>query len=122
MPTKSLTIREDSDVIIVDVNSDLGSYEAAELRRGLQELIGQEAHKIIVNLNGVQHINSTAVGALVGVAKRLRQKSGDLKVFGTADHIKRTFDLIVPPGCLNFMNRRPARSLALNKASVNLQI
>jgi anti-sigma B factor antagonist len=94
MPTKSLTIREDSDVIIVDVNSDLGSYEAAELRRGLQELIGQEAEKIIVNLNGVQHINSTAVGALVGIAKRLRQKSGDLKVFGTADHIKRTFDLI----------------------------
>ena len=45
MPTKSLTIREDSDVIIVDVNSDLGSYEAAELRRGLQELIGQEAEK-----------------------------------------------------------------------------
>jgi anti-sigma B factor antagonist len=94
MSNESMSIRESSDVKIVDVNEDLGSYEAADLRKALEELVSQKAQKIVVNLSGVQHINSTAVGALVGIAKRLRQKNGDLKVYGLADNIKRTFDLI----------------------------
>ena len=94
MSNESMSIRESSDVKIVDVNEDLGSYEAADLRKALEELVSQKAQKIVVNLSGVQHINSTAVGALVGIAKRLRQKDGDLKVYGLADNIKRTFDLI----------------------------
>jgi anti-sigma B factor antagonist len=48
----------------------------------------------VVNLSKVRHINSTAIGALVGAAKKLRQKKGDLKVFGLADNIKRTFNLV----------------------------
>ena len=94
MSDESITTRDNSDVKIVDVNEDLGSYEAADLRKALEELVSQKVQKIVVNLSHVQHINSTAVGALVGVAKRLRQRKGDLKVYGLAENIKRTFDLI----------------------------
>jgi anti-sigma B factor antagonist len=95
MATKeSMTVRESADVKIVDINEDLGSYVASDLRNTLEDLVSQKAEKVVVNLSSVQHINSTAVGALVGVAKRLRQKNGDLKVYGLADNIKRTFDLI----------------------------
>ena len=87
-------LRESGDVKIVDINEDLGSYVASDLRNTLEELVSQRAQHIVVNLSSVQHINSTAVGALVGVAKRLRQKNGDLKVYGLGDNIKRTFDLI----------------------------
>ncbi len=91
---ETMTLRESGDVKIVDINEDLGSYAASDLRNTLEELVSQRAQQIVVNLSSVQHINSTAVGALVGVAKRLRQKNGDLKVYGLADNIKRTFDLI----------------------------
>ena len=47
-----------------------------------------------MNLSQVQHINSVAIGTLAGTAKQLRLKDGDLKVFGLADNIRRTFDLI----------------------------
>lgn len=94
MAKESMTIREESDVTIVDVNEDLGSYAASDLRETLEELVGKKTQKIVVNLGNVQHINSTAVGALVGVAKRIRQKGGDVKVYALADNLKRTFDLI----------------------------
>ena len=93
-----MTIREGEEIFapvkIVDVNTDLGRYQADDLRETLDELVSQKAEKIIVNLSGVQHINSTAVGTLVSIVKQLRQKNGDLKVYGLGDNVKRVFDLI----------------------------
>ena len=94
MATASLTTRESGNVKIVEVNEDLGSYAAADLRKMLDELVSGKVVNIIVNLSKVQHVNSTAIGALVGAAKKLRQKSGDLKVYGLAENIKRTFNLV----------------------------
>ena len=94
MANESMTIRDSADAKIIDVNEDLGSYAAADLRKAIDELIDASARKLIVNLSQVQHINSTAIGAMVGAAKRLRQYDGDLKVYGLADNLKRTFDLV----------------------------
>lgn len=88
-----MTVRENSDVTVIEVQDDLGSYVASDLRENLEDLLGSKTQKIIVNLGSVQHINSTGVGAIVGAAKRIRQRGGDVKVCGLADNIKRTFDL-----------------------------
>ena len=87
-------IRQNADVKIIDVNNYLGSYAAADLRETLAALVNQDVQKIIVNLSQVEHINSAAIGALVGTAKQLRLKDGDVKIYGLADNIRRTFDLI----------------------------
>lgn len=50
--------------------------------------------KIVVNLSQVQSINSTSIGTLTALAKRLQGQDGDLKIYGLADNIKRAFDLI----------------------------
>ena len=94
MANGSMTTRESADVRIIDVNEDLGSYAAADLRKTIDTLIDGASQKIIVNLSEVQHINSTAIGAMVGSAKRLRTNGGDLKVYGLAANLKRTFDLV----------------------------
>ncbi len=93
MANGPMTVRENSDVTVIDVNEDLGSYVASDLRETLEDLLASKTEKIIVNLGNVQHINSTGVGAIVGVAKRIRQRGGDVKVCGLVDNIKRTFDL-----------------------------
>ena len=82
------------DVKIVDVNNYLGSYAVAELRETLAGLVNQDVQKIIVNLSQVEHINSAAIGALIGTAKQLRLKDGDVKIYGLTENIRRTFDLI----------------------------
>ena len=94
MANESMTVRDNADAKIIDVNEDLGSYAAADLRKTIDGLINGVSRQIVVNLSEVQHINSTAIGAMVGAAKRLRQNNGDLKVYGLADNLKRTFDLV----------------------------
>jgi len=89
-----ITARESGDICIVDVNGDLDSYAAADLRKILESLVRQKYNKLIVNLSKVEYINSTAVGALVGSSKQVRQRKGDLKIYGLADSLRRTFDLV----------------------------
>ena len=98
MLKESMTIRENADVKIVDVNEDLGNYVAANLRQTLEALEQQSTLKIVMNLSQVKHISSTAIGALVGVAMGLRRKGGDLKVYGLRENLTRTFDLVGASG------------------------
>lgn len=92
--TELMTLRENGDINIIEIKTDLSSYAASDLRRMLESLLSQNIGKVVVNLSAVNHINSTAVGALVGVAKRLRQEGGDLKICGLAENLTRTFNLI----------------------------
>lgn len=92
---EALTVRENADISILDVNDDLDSYIAAnDLRKELETLVSGKNYKIIVNLSDVEHISSTAVGALVGISKQVRKKDGDLKLYGLSDSIQRTFGLV----------------------------
>jgi anti-sigma B factor antagonist len=92
--SEKLTIRENNDIRIIDVDGDLDSYTAVDLRKELEGLQRQRNYKIVVNLSKVEYINSTAVGALVGTAKQVRRKNGDLKIYGLAENLQRTFDLV----------------------------
>ena len=87
-------IRQSADVRIIDVTDYLGSYAAPELRETLAALVNQDVQKIVVNLSQVKHINSVAIGALVGTATQLRLKDGDVKIYGLTENVRRTFDLI----------------------------
>lgn len=92
--TELITTRENADVKIIDVKTDLSSYAASDLRKVLEDLLLEKVNKIVVNFSEVNHINSTAVGTLVGIAKRLRQNGGDLKLCNLASTLTRTFNLI----------------------------
>ncbi|MCE2401497.1 STAS domain-containing protein [Candidatus Poribacteria bacterium] len=92
--TEFITTRENADVKIIDVKTDLSSYAASDLRKVLENLLMEKVNKVVVNFSEVNHINSTAVGTLVGIAKRLRQNGGDLKLCNLAATLTRTFNLI----------------------------
>ena len=92
--TESITLRENVDVKIIDVKTDLSSYAVSDLRKVLENLLTEKVNKVVVNFSEVNHINSTAVGTLVGIAKRLRQNGGDLKLCNLASTLTRTFNLI----------------------------
>ena len=109
---ESITVRERSDVKVVDVNVDLGSYVAEDLRRTLDGLVSQKTRKILINLSQVQHICSIAIGTLVGTLRRLQLQGGDLKVFGLTDSIKELFDSV---GLIGIVKIYDSESHAFNE-------
>jgi anti-sigma B factor antagonist len=64
----------------VVVTGELDMYTAPRLREELVGLTTRGSRDVTVDLEGVNFVDSTALGVLVGGLKRLRQLDGDLKL------------------------------------------
>ncbi len=51
---------------------------AAQLREAVLDLIQNGSRQVVVDLRGVEFMDSTGLGVLVGALKRLREQEGDL--------------------------------------------
>lgn len=61
---------------VVTVKGELAVYETPTFRDRLKLLVDSEDGHLILDLNGVELLDSTALGALVSIVKRLRDRSG----------------------------------------------
>ncbi len=87
----ALTIipREVSHVTILDVSGRivLGD-EIHDLRDSIRGLIDRGQKKIILNLAGVDYIDSSGVGELVGCYTTVRNAGGELKLLNLTQKVK----------------------------------
>ncbi len=86
----SLTIdtREVSHVTILDLKGRivLGD-EIHNLRNAVRSLVGQGKKKIILNLAGVDYLDSSGVGELVGCFTTVRNAGGELKLLSLTQKV-----------------------------------
>lgn len=73
-----LVVRQDGDLVDVAVTGELDAVTSAQLRQTLLGFAGVGAKTVTVDLSGVASVDSTTLGVLVGGAKRLRRRHGDL--------------------------------------------
>ena len=76
---------------VLSVQGEVDVYTAPRFRERLIELVSQGKHKIIVNLEGVDFLDSTGLGVLVGGLKRVRAHDGSLELVCTQERILKIF-------------------------------
>ncbi len=76
---------------VVDVEGEIDIYTAPRLRELLIELVGKGNYQLIVNLDKVGFLDSTALGVLVGGLKRVRPHDGSLDLVCTQERILKIF-------------------------------
>ena len=62
---------------MLEVRGEVDAYTAPQLREALREMDGQEA-RLLVDLNGVDFMDSSGLGVLIGGQKRAREQQGEL--------------------------------------------
>ena len=78
---------------VLAVKGEVDVYTAPRLREKLVELVSEGKHQIIVDLEGVDFLDSTGLGVLVGGLKRLRSHEGDLVLVCTQPRILKVFEI-----------------------------
>jgi len=78
---------------VLAVTGEVDVYTAPRLRERLVELVSQGNHQIVVDLEGVDFLDSTGLGVLVGGLKRLRSHDGDLTLVCTHQRILKVFEI-----------------------------
>jgi anti-sigma B factor antagonist len=78
---------------VLAVKGEIDVYSAPRLRERLVELVSEGHRRIVVDLEGVDFLDSTGLGVLVGGLKRLRTHGGDLSLVCTQPRILKVFEI-----------------------------
>jgi anti-sigma B factor antagonist len=70
-----IAIRKYQQIHIIDVKGDLDLYNAFHLKEAVQKLVDMGARLFIVNMKGVNYVDSSGIGALLSI-NRLLAKDG----------------------------------------------
>ena len=88
-----LDVRKVEEFAVVDVKGEIDVYTAPKLREKLIELVSEGSYDVIVNLEGVDFLDSTGLGVLVGALKRVKAHDGSLALVCTQDKILKIFKI-----------------------------
>lgn len=87
----SVTSREQGGRTVVVVGGEIDVYTAPVLRERLNELVSDGHHQLVVDMEGVDFLDSTGLGVLVGGLKKVRQHEGSLHLVCTQEKILKVF-------------------------------
>jgi anti-sigma B factor antagonist len=76
---------------VFSLAGEIDVYTAPQLKQTLNEAIDQGCVAPIVDLTNVDFIDSTGLGVLVGVLKRVKERDGSLRLVCTSEQIMRIF-------------------------------
>jgi anti-sigma B factor antagonist len=87
----SLSTRTEGNKTIVTVAGEIDVYTAPKLREALIDLVSSGNYHLVVDMEGVEFLDSTGLGVLVGGLKRVRAHDGSLRLVCTEERILKIF-------------------------------
>ncbi len=87
------TVGPIGDCAVLQVTGEVDAYTAPMLREQIRELAAKGAVHLVADLDQVDFLDSTGLGALVGGLKRLREADGSLTVVVSTPRILRIFQI-----------------------------
>lgn len=84
---------DDPGYTVIAVNGEIDVYTAPKLRETLISLVEAGSYQLIVDMEGVEFLDSTGLGVLVGGLKRVRAQDGWIDLVCTQNRILRIFKI-----------------------------
>ena len=78
---------------VITVSGDLDVAGAPELRQEVVAAVAEGRVRLVLDMTGVEFIDSFGIGVVVGALKRVRQRDGELAVVCPEPRVRRVFEL-----------------------------
>ncbi len=86
-------VRKASDVTVVVLDGDVDLHQSPALHATLVEVAEDRPMKLMLDLNGVPYMDSSGVGTLVEVFRRVSAYKGKMVLFGLNDRVRSVFEI-----------------------------
>ena len=83
-----------SGILTLVLEGRVDSLGASELESALDEALEQEYHKLVLDMGGVQYINSAGLRTLADAVTRARNRGGDVRLVALTPRVARVFKII----------------------------
>jgi anti-sigma B factor antagonist len=87
----TLATQEVEGATIVAVGGEIDVYTAPRLRDKITELVADGVYNLIIDMEGVEFLDSTGLGVLVGGLKKVRAHDGSLRLICTQERLLKIF-------------------------------
>ena len=88
-----IEVAKENNVTIVAVEGEIDVETSPQLRERFDELLAQGEHNFVIDLGGVDFIDSSGLAAFVRLFKRVRVGEGDVKLCCIRPEILKIFEL-----------------------------
>ncbi|MBI3567202.1 MAG: STAS domain-containing protein [Gemmatimonadetes bacterium] len=89
----TFTLTQSGDVSIVEVEGQLIVSNRQELKQKVLDALEKGARKVLVDFGRTSYIDSSGLGVLVSLAKKMRELGGDLRLANLNDDLQTLFEL-----------------------------
>jgi len=85
--------RLEGNVAVLSLNGRLDLTSASSLKEVSKEVLAGDTKNMILNMDKVDFINSSGLGALVSILKEVRNSQGSMRLTNLAPYVKEIFDI-----------------------------
>ena len=89
----SFAIHKEGDVCVVSVEGQLIVGNRQELKQKVLDEIERGERKFLVDFNQTGYIDSSGLGVLVSLSKKIREHGGELRLTNLNEDLKTLFEL-----------------------------
>ena len=89
----NLTITPHERFAVIKPEGRLTAPNVPPLRKALDELLSTGTSRVVIDLSATDFIDSSGLGALIGGLKAARLASGDLRIAGVTEPVRRVLKL-----------------------------
>jgi anti-sigma B factor antagonist len=88
-----IEINEKNNGKLVFVEGEIDAYTAPALREKIVPLTEKEGLNVTIDLSGVNYMDSTGLGVLIGAYKSSQKYGSFLKITGLTERVERLFEI-----------------------------
>ena len=89
----SFTVVKEVDSLVIDVEGQLVVTNRQEFKQVVLDEVERGARSFVVDFTRSAYIDSSGLGALVSLGKRIRESGGDLRLAGLNEDLRTLFEL-----------------------------
>ena len=86
-----ITVDQINDIYILRVIGKLDNSNASDCEVKISELIDSGCKHLIFDFSKLEYISSAGLRIVLVAIRMLREKSGELSIFGMSDHVTEVF-------------------------------
>lgn len=77
----------------ITLDGEIDIYNAPELKKKIHRLIEQQPGDFVLNCEGLNYIDSTGLGVLISVLKKVKEYDGHMEIVGIKPYIYKIFTI-----------------------------
>jgi anti-sigma B factor antagonist len=88
-----LKIRKSKEVYIIDIQGELDLYNSYKLKELLMKMLEKKIERFIINMEDVEYIDSSGIGALIYISSTLKKMNLKLAITNIHGSVKKVIEL-----------------------------